>query len=234
MPYLLLGLGIVVGGFLLIKGLRGADPRKVVVVLKWTVIAIGGVGLLYLGVTGQLRRASYIAMGLLPFLMRWRALGRLARSWRGPTPGQSSDIETAYLRMRLDHDSGALEGTVLVGQFKGRLLQELSTAELVALLQECRVNDEQSAAILETYLDRVHGADWRGGGAGGSGGGRSAAGAGISLDEAYEVLGLEPGASPDAIREAHRNLMQKMHPDHGGSTYLAAKINQAKELLLGR
>ena len=75
----------------------------------------------------------------------------------GPTPGKNSDIETAYLRMTLEHDTGVLRGTVLQGQFEGRLLEEMTVEDIVGLLQECRVNDPQSADVLETYLDRVHG-----------------------------------------------------------------------------
>ena len=88
--------------------------------------------------------------------------------------GQASDIETAYLRMHLDHDTGELDGTVLDGSYSGRQLSELAPEDLMSLLRECRVNDPQSSPILESYLDRVYGAEWRGGddaaGAPGSGG----------------------------------------------------------------
>jgi len=245
MPYLLLGLAIVVGLALIVWGVSGADPRIVKRIFKWSAIVIGGVLLVYLGVTGRLMTAGWIAGAMLPLLLRWQALRNMAKGFRGPSPGQTSDIETRYLRMQLEHDTGELRGTVLEGRFQGRLLQELGLAQQIELLQECRVNDEQSAKILETYLDRIHGAAWRGGedgaqsgaqsgGAGGGGGGaRAQSGAGMTRDEAYEILGVTKGAKPDEIRDAHRRLMLKNHPDQGGSTYLAAKINQAKELLLG-
>jgi hypothetical protein len=118
-------------------------------------------------------------------------------------------------------------------------LGELAPADLMALLQECRVNDPQSTPILESYLDRVHGAEWRGAEdpAGDSrSGGRSGAapsGRAMTVEVAYDILGLAAGAGKDEIRDAHHKLMLKNHPDHGGSTYIAAKINQAKDLLLG-
>lgn len=135
-----------------------------------------------------------------------------------------------------------MTGEVLRGRFQGRSLGDLGLAELLDLLQECRAGDSQSAAILEAYLDRTRQEDWRAGapgagehGAGehgsGSAGSRSTGGA-MTREEAYEVLGLQPGASEGEIKDAHRRLMLKMHPDQGGSTYLAAKINQAKDLLL--
>ncbi len=234
MPYFVLALAVVIGLTLLIWGLAGADPKNAKRVFKWSAIVIGGALLVYLGATGRLTLAAWIAAALLPLLMRWRAFGRMARSFRGPSPGQTSDIQTRYLRMQLDHDTGELRGTVLEGRFQGRYLEEMTLAEQVELLQECRVHDEQSAQILETYLDRVQGGAWRGGGSSSQGeSARAQSGPSISRDEAFEILGLKPGAGADEIREAHRNLMQKNHPDHGGSTYLAAKINQAKELLLG-
>mgnify|MGYP003313822543 FL=1 len=138
--------------------------------------------------------------------------------------------------MRLDHDSGKLDGTVLHGSFNGRQLSELALADLIILLQECRINDAQSASILESYLDRAHGTEWRGGDGAGRDGQSNATqnGSVMTVEEAYDILGLKPGAGKDQIREAHRKLMLKNHPDHGGSTYIAARINQAKELLIGK
>ncbi|QQP92355.1 DnaJ domain-containing protein [Skermanella sp. TT6] len=139
--------------------------------------------------------------------------------------------------MRLDHDSGRMGGEVLRGRFQGRMLDDLGLEELLDLLRECRDADSQSAAILEAYLDRTREEDWRAGapGAGEHGGGSAGSrgtGGAMTREEAYEVLGLQPGASEGEIKDAHRRLMLKMHPDQGGSTYLAAKINQAKDLLL--
>lgn len=233
MAYLILVVAVVIGLALLIRGIQGTDPRVLLKIFKWTA-AILGIGIAtYLTVTGRVAYAAAIMAGFLPLLLRARRIAQVARSFRGPSPGQSSDVETTYLRMSLDHDSGELEGTVLEGPFRGRLLEELSLEELLALLRDCRVNDAQSAELLESYLDRVHGVEWRGGDAGSQPGGEASGGGPMSVDEAYEILGVSRGANADEIRDAHRRLMLKIHPDQGGSTYLAAKINQAKELLLG-
>jgi len=238
MSYLILVVAVAIGLYLLIRGIQGIDPRVLIRILKWT-FAILGIGIAtYLTVTGRIAYAAMIAAGLLPMLFRARRIAQAARSFRGPSPGQSSDVETDYLRMSLDHDTGELKGTVLEGPFRGRLIEELSLEELLALLRDCRVNDTQSAELIESYLDRVHGAEWRGGDAGSragahSGGGDTSDGRPMTVDEAYEILGVRRGADADEIRDAHRKLMLKIHPDQGGSTYLAAKINQAKEILLG-
>lgn len=238
MPYLILGAALVVGLALLAWGVSGSSPRAVLKAFKWTAAVLAVAVGAYLTVTGKIWYASLAAAGLIPMALRARQLSRFARSFRGPSPGQSSDVETAYLRMRLDHDSGALHGTVLEGAFRGRTLDELDEEELRELLRECRAADAQSAAVLESYLDRTLGPDWRAGGDGraGAGGGAERPGGAqaMSAEEAYEVLGLAPGASAEEVRDAHRRLMLKIHPDQGGSTYLAAKINQAKELLVGR
>jgi len=234
MPYFILGLAVLIGLYFLFRGLRGTNVRNLQRNLAIVVGIVAAVVMIFFAVTGRMGPFGWAVM-LLPLLLRWRALTQAMRNMRGPTPGKNSDIETPYLRMTLEHDSGVLRGTVLQGQFEGRNLEELSLDELVALLRECRVNDPQSATVLETYLDRVHGGEWRGGeGAGGDGGsgGGAAGNSAMTRDEAYEVLGLQPGASDDEIRDAHRKLLMANHPDKGGSTYLAAQINQAKDVLL--
>jgi len=129
-----------------------------------------------------------------------------------------------------------MDGEVLEGPFAGRRLSDLGLDELLRMLELYRDQDGQSAAVLEAYLDRERGPDWRdqdqgGPAAGGTGSARPAGGP-LSEAEAWAVLGLEPGADAAAVRDAHRRLMQKLHPDRGGSDYLAAKINEAKRVLL--
>ncbi len=168
-------------------------------------------------------------------LARWRATWRAGRAGAAGT-GQSTNVETQWLRMSLDHDTGILDGTVLQGRFAGRRLAELSLAELAELLTRLRVKDPESATVLETYLERAR-PDWAASGAGAAEeeireAPPSTAGAAMTREEAYRILGLPRGADEKAIREAHRKLMMKLHPDQGGSTYLAIKINQAKDLLI--
>ena len=236
MSYLILVIAVALGLYLLVRGIQGIDPKVLLRILKWTFGIVGIALATYLTVTGRIAYAAMIAAGLLPMLFRARRIAQTVRSFGGPSPGQSSDVETAYLRMTLDHDTGELKGTVLEGPFRGRLVEELGLEELLALLRDCRVNDAQSAELLESYLDRMHGAEWRGGDSGAQAGGgaeSSSDGRPMTVDEAYEILGIRRGADADEIRDAHRRLMLKIHPDQGGSTYLAAKINQAKEVLLG-
>ena len=156
----------------------------------------------------------------------------------GGRGGQSS-IQTRYLEMTLDHASGRMDGTVREGPFSGRQLSDLTLDQLLRMLELYDDGDPQSASVLTAYLDREHGEDWRDAAAASgatSGGSRQRAalgGNGMSEADAWQVLGLEPGADPEQIRAAHRRLMQKLHPDRGGSDYLAAQINAAKSLLLG-
>ncbi len=147
----------------------------------------------------------------------------------GPA-GQSSSIRTRFLEMTLDHASGDMDGRVLEGEFQGQRLSELAQDALLRLLESCRREDVQSATLLEAYLDRTQGEEWR---QAASGGPKSPASGGpMNQEEALAVLGLAPGADAVAIRDAHRRLMQRLHPDRGGSDYLAAKINEAKRVLL--
>ena len=160
---------------------------------------------------------------------------RMRQGRAGSASGQTSDVDTRFLRMTLDHDTGAMEGEVTDGPYAGRSLDGMSLDELLDLLDACRSEDEQSVQVLEAYLDRTR-AGWRDGGAAHAGGrqGRRTGGNGVMTPaEAYEVLGLESGASAKEIKEAYLRLIANVHPDHGGSTYLAAQLNQAKDVLLG-
>jgi DnaJ domain len=149
-----------------------------------------------------------------------------------PTLGQSTSVTTDYLEMQIDHDSGAMSGRVIKGLFAGRTLESLRPVEVAHLWADCRFQDPESARILEAYLDRIH-PNWRQDMADGEAEMTTSRGGRMRRDEALEILGLQEGATADDIRQAHRELMKKIHPDRGGSTYLATKINEAKDVLLG-
>ena len=241
MQYFILGIALLVALLFFGRWFVDADPRKVARVLKWLVIGLGGAVVLLLVVGGRIGLLFFA----LPILLGIYRLFQRVKASQGPSAGQSSEVRTRFLRMTLDHDSGELDGRVLDGRHAGSLLSDLDLAALLELLNDYRIADSQSASVLEAYLDRTQAADWRdapegagGGDAGtdtGQGGGQQGAASGngpMTRAEALEILGLQEGAGPEQIRDAHRRLMQKMHPDHGGSNYLAAKLNEAKELLL--
>src|SRR5690606_21520056 len=140
------------------------------------------------------------------------------------------------LEMTLDRDSGVMDGEVIAGRFEGRRRCALALEELLVLYEEAERVGDQSTALLEAFLDRYH-ADWRAGAGRAAGDGEARgrpSGGAMTREEAYEVLGLAPVASEADIRRAHKVLMKRFHPDQGGSYYLAAKINQEKDTLLGR
>ena len=236
--YFILGLCLLVGFIFLARWFVATEPRKVVVLVRWVLAILGLIVGGYLLWGGFQAMAALALFFMLPALMRWRMIWNRLKAAQGPSPGQASEVETRFFKMTLDHDSGVMTGLVKEGRFHGRALEDLGIEELVDLWAECRAEDAQSAAVLEAYLDRTQGEAWRAAAQrnyGGAGAGpRPPSGQGaMSQEEAHEILGLEPGASPEEIHEAHRRLMQKIHPDHGGSNYLAAKINQAKARLLG-
>jgi hypothetical protein len=230
--YLLVGVVLLLLFMTALRGFVNADPRTLVAGLRWGAVIVGGLFALWLLVTGRLGQALITVTALAPLFMRWKALWNTMRNAGGPSRGQSSGVETAWLRMSLDHDSGAMDGVVLQGPWKGSRLSDLSIDTLLELLAECRVNDPDSAPLVEAYLERLR-PGWREHAGEARAQPESASSAAMTREEAYRVLGLEPGADAAAVREAHRRLMMKMHPDTGGSSYLAAKINQAKDLLLG-
>lgn len=187
-------------------------------------VGAAGLVLLLLGRAG-------IGTVLLTLATGWYARGRGRRSTR-KSPGGRSHVRTAALEMELDHDTGGLQGMVLAGRYEGRELDALDERELLDLVSEL-AGDSESRQLLETYLDSRFPV-WRDNAQADMGArheGPAAPGP-MTKQEAYQVLGLEAGASPADIRKAHRRLMQRLHPDVGGSSFLAARINEAKDILL--
>jgi hypothetical protein len=231
---------IVAGIAALLYWLGRSGPAHTAQLLRWLAVTMVALLLLLLTIRGGAGLALPLLTLLIPLLMRWRAL------WR-PVPvtpsgaernDTSSRVETRFLRMSLNHRTGEMQGDILEGRFKGRKLADLDLRSLLMLWQECQL-DPQSVAILEAYLDRTQDDDWREQfdhweETASDSDTRSRARDSAKMDRkrAYEILGLQPGASREQIKAAHRRLMQRVHPDHGGSTYLAAEINQAKDLLL--
>jgi len=225
---------------------RRTPPKQVAKVLRRSLFW-GAVGVLVLlAASGRLHPLFAALPAVVPVVIRvlnllrllpmirqaMHALGLSGRSGTtAGTGGQTSSIRTRFLEMTLDHASGEMDGLVLEGPFQGHHLSALNLEQLVELLILCRSRDAQSAAVLEAHLDRVRGGDWRER-AGGAGTAPPADDAALTPKEALAILGLAQGASKHEIRAAHRRLMQRFHPDRGGSDYLAAKINAAKRLLL--
>ncbi len=227
----LLVAAVLLGVFFLIRRLR----RSAWAGQGLRLAVAAGITLLLLLAT--IRGGAAVAAPLLallaPLLLRWINSPALPSS-ASPPSGRSS-VATRFLDMMLDHATGAMSGQVRDGHFTGRTLSDLDVWELRELWRECQI-DPQSAAVLEAYLDRHGDPDWRDQwrSAGPESSSQSSPGAGDRMDrhEAYQVLGLRPNASREEIRAAHRRLIQRVHPDHGGSSYLAARINRARDVLL--
>lgn len=226
------GVAILVGLLLLVYLFVNASPANLAWGLKWAAIGLGVALFLYLLLS---ERFAFLWLPLtlaFPYLRRARAIYSGYRNVGAA--GKSSTIATSYLRASLDHDSGRMTGTVLAGQYAGMRLEELTYVDLLALLRECRAADEDGARLLEAYLDRLH-PGWRAAFTGGDNPPPRSGGSGeMTVGEAYEILGLAPGASEAEIRAAHHRLMMQLHPDHGGTDYLAMQINRARDVLLKR
>jgi hypothetical protein len=202
---------------------RGAYVQLALVVAAITtvILALMGkmhwIGALLTGVLVMLRQSLPLLIQLLPHLKGW--LGQQAH-------GQSSQVETKILRMTLDHNTGKLDGLVLMGDFEGRELHSLGRPELEELLLYCNDNDTDSAQLLANYMEQRFNESFS------SNERNQSSSAELSKREALAILGLSEGASRDEIIAAHRKLMQKLHPDRGGNDYLASRVNAAKALLL--
>ena len=231
MPTIIFGILILVLGLWVLNLISKADPKIAARVVK----AGGGLVSLAVAVFLGMRGELAIALPLGAFglgMLGWMPFGPAGFSARTKrSSGQASRVKTRFLELELDHDSGAMRGTIVAGSRRGASLDDLPVETLAGLVSEF---DDESRALLVAYLDRRD-AGWREHAQADAATGRSAASSGkMSEQEAYQILGLEPGAGVDDVAQAHRRLMKRMHPDQGGSTYLAARINEAKEVLTRR
>ena len=238
MAYLVLGIILLLILLVFGRAFVNANPAS----LANQIRIAGGILLLIAAAGLALTGRWVLALPLGGFALSLLGLRKIAgfspaggrRSGKGASPGQSSAVQSRFIDMRLDHDSGDMDGMVLEGKYKGQTLDALAPEMLKELWEEVR-GDGDSLALLEAYLDRRL-AGWRedfqADTANRQG---SAPGPGtMSKEEAYEVLGLSDGASEAEIRAAHRRLMKRLHPDSGGTSFLAAKLNEAKDVLLRR
>ena len=231
MTNFIIGIVIVVGGWWLLKAFANAQPAQV----RGLVRKIAGGAIIAFSGLMALKGQINLAMPL--FLLGLGLMGQQmvfpnGMPWQRKSPGQSSRVATSLIAMELEHDSGRMDGEVLTGPFKGRRLSSLSLEETQRLHAQAANMADQSRALLEAWIERTH-PDWR---EKWNGAARSQQGHGTSpkmtRPEAPAILGLKHGAGTADIRTAHRRLMKAAHPDLGGSDYLAAKINEAKEFLL--
>jgi hypothetical protein len=239
MPTLIAGIVAVVLIYAALNIVKGADPKWLAKIIKVGGGVVTLAAALFIGAKGEL--AVALPLGIFGAgLLGWSPFGtQLGSAWANWSPqrqksqGQKSQVRSQFIEMTLDHDTGALEGFITAGPEAGRVLDDFTLDQLIVL---ARGFDAESWALLESYMDRRFPA-WRenahDAAAGGRGEeGRPASGGKMTTEEAYQILGLKPGAGRDEIGRAHRGLMKKLHPDQGGSTYLAARVNEAKDTLL--
>jgi hypothetical protein len=230
---LLLGVAVLILLLWAVKAFSKADPKQAARLIRY----MGGCGalifaafLLFRGEIGVAIPVGVFGLGLLGWVSLWPAsfAGRTQKS-----TGQVSRVRTAFLEMELDHDSGAMRGRIVAGPHEGATLDALDPPTLIGLLGEI---DGDSRDLLAAYLDRRQ-PGWREHAQGDAAAGsrtRATPSGKMTEEEANQILGVQPGATADDISRAHRSLMKKLHPDQGGSTYLAARVNEAKDVLLRR
>ncbi|RVU33824.1 molecular chaperone DnaJ [Hwanghaeella grinnelliae] len=240
MTYVLFGIGLVLLILVVVNWAANAPPRSILNSGKWIagiLALVVAVGLIAIGRFGLL---WMVLIGLLPWISRFLNFRRMWKTMQGPRPGANSSVQSRFFAMTLDHETGEMDGQILEGPHEGRMLSELTLSDLVSLYADVEPMDRKSADLLEAYIDRAHGTEWRGTGTneepggGSDDAGRSSSSGNMSRAEALSVLGLQDGCTSDEIREAHRRMMKSAHPDAGGSDYLAAKVNEAKDVLLGK
>ncbi|SRR5690606_13837548 len=229
----ILGVTLLVALIIGSQALANAEPAKILKGLRIGAVIVCSVAAGFFILTGRFSYAPPFVLAAL-FFLRNKPLF----SSRQPSEGQTSDVRTRYLAARLDHDSGEMDATILEGQFEGRRLSALSRAEIGAFLREVQ-DDEPTIAIVESFISRKFGEEFDAAGEETRENSHSrqqshSSPGGMTRAEAFAILELDESASVADIKAAHRRLMKKFHPDHNGSDYMAAKLNQAKDFLLKR
>jgi len=221
---------------LLLRAFIGANPTALAKGLRYVgagVLAALAVGLFFLDRPAVAVFVASAAWGVFTgghaWPGGWPHFGRWGKS--ASARGQTSSVRTSWLEMELDHDSGEMRGTVLRGAHAGQRLDQLDRKALASLYAES--DDPETKRLLEAWLDRTLGPDWRQDFQASDTPPPERATTGMTRTEALKVLGLSDGATEEDIRAAHRRLMLQNHPDRGGTDYLASKINEAKDVLLG-
>lgn len=248
MPVVVLLAFVVLGAMaLVVWWLLRANPSTIARILRPLLMIVGLAGIAVMLIFGirfvpgllpeLFGLAGIIATALIARALRRRPSG----GFSSPGNVQRTEVRTAFFEAWIDHGTGDVGGTVHSGRFAGRTFDSLSDGELLDLHAECS-SDSDSRRVLESYLDRRLGAAWNA--AGQNSGGQNSGGQSqgppprgprtdMTREEALAVLGLAEGASEQEIKAAHRRLIQRVHPDVGGSADLAARINRAKDVLLG-
>ncbi len=237
MPYILAGFLIFWLGLYALRAFSRADPAALARLLK------RGGGFLALLVAGLVLLHGRIDFALILAAVGFWLIGVSRRAPAGPRGARRraagvSRVRSAMIEMELDHATGQMRGMILAGPEEGKSLDQMIRPQCEALYRLCVRADPEGARLLEVYLDRRF-PGWRSAGnkendAGAFEPGGAPRHGGMSEDEAYEVLGLHKGASRDDVMRSHRSLIKKLHPDHGGSTDLAARVNEAKDVLMRR
>lgn len=236
MPRLILILAIAAVVYILFKRAQAMPPHKRKAQYTKLGVAVAVILVVGLALMGKMHWIGVALTGLLvaarqmlPTLIRLFPMLASLKAKGSASSGQSSVVETSILRMQLDHDSGALEGVVLAGSYQDWRLSDMDKSQLQELLEFCQNQDRDSVQLLDSYLQQRFSGDESFEQHASS----ATSSSSMNHKEALAVLGLEENPDRDDIIAAHRKLMQKLHPDRGGNDYLAAKINQAKDLLLG-
>lgn len=214
-----LGISLIASAVRMIDWFMHSDPRAVARMARWAVIVVAALSvplLFFLLVKEQWTAAIALAAGMI--LVAAALGGRMLR-WIGFRPIAPDRSAPAGASARHRFDEGYVDDPELIRR---------SAAVLEAYLRRTAGPVRDSAAGLPAIEGRTNGS------------GRTKANGHAERpdpetmpeDEALAILGLEPGASEREITEAHHRIAQAIHPDGGGSRYLAIKVDLAKESLL--